>query len=213
MAAVLQGYGPGVCAADLAEAAYAVEDGAVWVATNTDATLPTDRGTAPGNGTLVGAVERAVGRPPDEVAGKPSPPLYLMCAQRHDAGPETVLAVGDRLETDIEGAGAAGMDSALVLTGVHGLRDALLAPPPRRPTYLLPDLRQLAEPLSPGRVEDGWGVAGAGDGGSARPAGRPTARAATWRTSSPASTPGMPRSMPVPSPRRISPRWRASPRS
>ena len=63
VAAVLQGYGPAVTAADLAEAAYAVQGGATWVATNTDGTLPTDRGVAPGNGSLVAAVERAVGTP------------------------------------------------------------------------------------------------------------------------------------------------------
>lgn len=141
--AVLQGYGPLVTAADLAEVAYAVQGGATWVATNTDATLPTDRGVAPGNGSLVGAVERAVGRAPDVVAGKPAPPLYLMCADRLGLPVTGVLAVGDRLDTDIEGAVAAGMDSLLVLTGVDDLRAALFAPAGRRPTWVAPDLRAL----------------------------------------------------------------------
>jgi len=141
--AVLQGYGPAVTATDLAEAAYAVEGGAVWVATNTDGTLPTDRGVAPGNGSLVAAVERAVGHPPHLVAGKPAPPLYLLCAGRLDLPAQRVLAVGDRLDTDIEGAVAAGMDSLLVLTGVDDLRACLEAPPQRRPTWVAPDLRAL----------------------------------------------------------------------
>ena len=141
--AVLQGYGPAVTASDLAEAAYAVEGGATWVATNTDGTLPTDRGVAPGNGSLVAAVERAVGQPPHLVAGKPAPPLYLLCAQRLDLPVDRVLAVGDRLDTDIEGAVAAGMDSLLVLTGVDDLRACLDAPPQRRPTWVAPDLRAL----------------------------------------------------------------------
>ncbi len=141
--AVLQGYGPAVTATDLAEAAYAVEGGATWVATNTDGTLPTDRGVAPGNGSLVAAVERAVGHPPHLVAGKPAPPLYLLCAGRLDLPAERVLAVGDRLDTDIEGAVAAGMDSLLVLTGVDDLRACLEAPPQRRPTWVAPDLRAL----------------------------------------------------------------------
>jgi HAD superfamily hydrolase (TIGR01450 family) len=141
--AVLQGYGPAVTATDLAEAAYAVEGGATWVATNTDGTLPTDRGVAPGNGSLVAAVERAVGAPPDLVAGKPAPPLYLMCAQRLDLPADRVLAVGDRLDTDIEGAVAAGMDSLMVLTGVDDLRACLEAPAHRRPTWVAPDLRAL----------------------------------------------------------------------
>lgn len=141
--AVLQGYGPDVTASDLAEAAYAVEGGAFWVATNTDATLPTNRGVAPGNGSLVAAVEGAVGGPPHLVAGKPQPPLYLMSAQRLDVPAGRVLAVGDRLDTDIEGAVAAGMDSLLVLTGVDDLRACLEAPPHRRPTWVAPDLRSL----------------------------------------------------------------------
>ncbi len=143
LVAVLQGYGPQVSATDLAEAAYAVQGGALWVATNTDTTLPTDRGVAPGNGSLVGAVANAVGRAPDVVAGKPAPPLYLLCAARLGVEPAAVLAVGDRLDTDIEGAVAAGIDSLLVLTGVDDLRACLDAPAHRRPTWVAPDLSAL----------------------------------------------------------------------
>jgi glycerol-1-phosphatase len=141
--AVLQGSGPAVTASDLAEAAYAVQAGALWVATNTDSTLPTDRGVAPGNGSLVAAVRNAVGQGPDLVAGKPAPPLYLLSADRLALDVRRVLAVGDRLDTDIEGAVAAGMDSLLVLTGVDDLRACLAAPPHRRPTFVAPDLRAL----------------------------------------------------------------------
>ncbi len=141
--AVLQGYGPDVRASDLGEVAYAVQAGAVWLATNTDGTLPTERGVAPGNGSLVAAVERACGRGPDAVAGKPEAPLYLLCARRLAVQPSRVLAVGDRLDTDIEGARAAGMDSLLVLTGVDDLTAVLHASPVHRPTYVAPDLRAL----------------------------------------------------------------------
>lgn len=143
--AVVQGYGPDVTASDLAQAAYAVQRGALWLATNTDHTLPTASGYAPGNGALVLAVGAAVGRGPDLVAGKPDEPLYLMCAERLGVDPARVLAIGDRLETDIEGAHRAGMDSLLVLTGVHGLRDAVAAPPEARPTWVARDLRALLE--------------------------------------------------------------------
>lgn len=141
--AVLQGYGPGVCAADLAEASYAVAAGAWWVATNTDATIPNERGIAPGNGALVGAVEKAVGRAPDRVVGKPHPDLYIVAATRLGVPPERILAVGDRLDTDIEGAIAAGMPSALVLTGVDSRDRADQAPHNRRPGIILDDLRGL----------------------------------------------------------------------
>jgi HAD superfamily hydrolase (TIGR01450 family) len=155
--AVLQGYGPAVTATDLAEAAYAVQAGAVWVATNTDATLPTEYGMAPGNGALVAAVRCAVGRDPDVVAGKPFPPLYLLCAARLGVDASSLLAIGDRLETDVEGAVRTGMDSVLVLTGVHSLRDAALAAPGRRPTWVLPDLSWLHR-RDLGPVEDAAAV-------------------------------------------------------
>lgn len=142
-AAVVQGYGPDVRATDLAQAAYAVQRGALWMATNTDHTLPTADGYAPGNGALILAVGAAVGRGPDLVAGKPDEPLYLMCAERLGVAPHRVLAIGDRLETDIEGAHRVGMDSLLVLTGVHGVRDAVAAPPRARPTWVSRDLRAL----------------------------------------------------------------------
>jgi glycerol-1-phosphatase len=147
--AVLQGYGPDVRARDLAEAAYAVADGAWWVATNTDATIPTDRGVAPGNGSLVGVVSAAVGRGPDAVVGKPRPDLYRLAAERLGVEPGRTLAVGDRLDTDIEGATAAGLPSALVLTGIDSRESAKAAPPHRRPTRILEDLRGLSGLVRP----------------------------------------------------------------
>lgn len=143
VAAVLQGYGPAVSAADLAEASYAIADGAWWVATNTDATIPNERGIAPGNGALVRAVEAAVGRAPDRVVGKPHPDLYIVAATRLGVAPERILAVGDRLDTDIEGANLAGLLSALVLTGVDDRERADAAPDCRRPAIVIDDLRGL----------------------------------------------------------------------
>lgn len=146
--AVLQGYGRDVTAADLAEAAYAVQAGARWVATNTDSTLPTDRGVAPGGGSLVSAVEGAVGRGPDAVAGKPHPTIYELALERLDLAADEVLAIGDRLETDIEGAVATGMASLFVLTGVDSIDDVLRAEPRRRPTYIHSDLAGLPAHLT-----------------------------------------------------------------
>ena len=160
VAGVLQGYGPTVGWADLAEAAYAVQAGAVWVATNVDATLPTARGLAPGNGTLVEAVRQATGVEP-LVVGKPHTPLYDLSAQVLGVGPEQTLAIGDRLDTDIAGANAAGMPSLLVLTGVHGVREAARAPAAERPRYLAMDLRALTEPYTEAvRSGDGWSCGG-----------------------------------------------------
>lgn len=148
--AVLQGYGAEVAWTDLAEAAYAVQAGALWVATNIDSTLPTDRGTAPGNGALVGAVRQAVSVDP-VVVGKPHTPLYDLSVSVLGTSLERTLAIGDRLDTDIRGATAAGMDSLFVFGGVHGWVDVVGAEPPSRPRYVATDLRSLhlayAEPV------------------------------------------------------------------
>lgn len=157
--AVLQGYGPDVTAARLAEAAYAIENGAVWVATNTDRTLPTDRGVAPGNGTLVEAVAVATGVQP-EVVGKPGPLMYTMAASALQIPATQTLGVGDRLDTDIAGASAAGMDALFVLSGVHGPADLVQAPPGQRPRFVCTDVSGLREAYDEPRADqDGYRVA------------------------------------------------------
>ncbi|SCL34061.1 Haloacid Dehalogenase Superfamily Class (subfamily) IIA/haloacid dehalogenase superfamily, subfamily IA, variant 1 with third motif having Dx(3-4)D or Dx(3-4)E [Micromonospora nigra] len=165
--AVVQGYGPQVGWLDLAEASVAVRGGATWVATNTDRTLPSGRGPLPGNGALVAALRTALDRDPDEVVGKPEPELFARAARR--AGEGRTLVVGDRLDTDIEGANRAGLDSLLVLTGVSDVAELLAAPPDRRPTYVAWDLAGLFDPAAvvsvPGRADaDGWSVTGSDDG-------------------------------------------------
>jgi HAD superfamily hydrolase (TIGR01450 family) len=139
--AVVQGYGPDVGWAILAEAALAVRAGARWMATNTDRTLPSPRGPLPGNGSLVSVLRTALDREPDVVVGKPAPALFETAASL--SGAQRPLTVGDRLDTDIEGAVRAGMDSLLVLTGVSGPAELLAAPPERRPTYVAADLSGL----------------------------------------------------------------------
>ncbi|WP_168627611.1 HAD-IIA family hydrolase [Cryobacterium sp. BB307] len=145
-AAVIQGYAPEVGWVELAEAAYALQgEGAErpWVATNTDWTLPTARGTAPGNGTLVSAVHTAIARLP-VVAGKPEVAIFEEAVARF--GGASPLFLGDRLDTDILGANRAGIPSALVLTGIDRAKQVLAADKNSRPTYLIDDLRELFEP-------------------------------------------------------------------
>lgn len=149
-AAVIQGFSPDLGWAHLAEASFALNarepgasEGIPWIATNMDWTIPVARGVAPGNGTLVSAVHLAVGRLP-VVAGKPELPIFEEAKRRFAT--DNMLFIGDRLDTDIKGADAAGMKSALVLTGIDHAKQALAAPPGSRPTYLLDDLRQLHEP-------------------------------------------------------------------
>jgi hypothetical protein len=149
--AVAQGYSPGLAWEDLAEAAYAVGRGAWHVASNLDKSLPTARGFAPGNGALVGAVTAATGVTPSS-AGKPGPDMYRMAVERARAS--RPLVIGDRLDTDLAGARAAGFPGLHVLTGVSTARDAVLAEPGERPSFLGTDLRALLEP-HPVPVRDG----------------------------------------------------------
>ncbi len=140
--AVVQGYGPDVGWRQLAEASFAVQRSLPWVACNTDPTLPTPRGQAPGNGALVQVVRIATGREP-VVAGKPEPPMHREAMLR--TGAERPLVVGDRLDTDIEGAHRGGVDSLLVLTGVTLPHQVVLAPAGMRPTFVGRDLRSLLD--------------------------------------------------------------------
>lgn len=155
--AVVQGFSPELGWRDLAEASFALADeGVLWVATNTDWTLPVERGIAPGNGTLVSAVHAAVGRLPI-VAGKPETPLFETAVARF--GSHAPFFVGDRLDTDIAGAVAARMPSAFVLTGIDGPKELLAAPAKSRPGYVLADLRGLLEPYpETKRKRDGFAV-------------------------------------------------------
>ncbi|MFT4043214.1 MAG: HAD-IIA family hydrolase, partial [Gordonia sp. (in: high G+C Gram-positive bacteria)] len=149
--AVIQGFSPDIGWAELSEAALAIRAGALWIATNLDATLPSERGQVVGNGSLVAAVANATGVQP-LVAGKPAAPLMVDAITR--SGVTSPLVIGDRLNTDIEGAHSVGLDSALVLTGVSTAKDLLLASPQQRPTYVLDDLTGLLADLARVRIAE-----------------------------------------------------------
>jgi glycerol-1-phosphatase len=161
--AVVQGLSMTIGWPDLAEAALAIRAGALWVAANVDPTLPTERGLLPGNGSLVAALRAATGAEP-KVAGKPAPTLLNDAVARGDY--RAPLVIGDRLDTDIEGANAAKFPSLMVLTGVSTARDAVYAEPAQRPTYIGHDLRALLQDSNLLAVgpQAGWAVE-VGDGG------------------------------------------------
>ncbi|MEU9237677.1 HAD-IIA family hydrolase [Streptomyces subrutilus] len=141
LAAVVQGYGgPDLAWGRFAEASYAINRGVPWYASNTDLTIPGTRGIAPGNGAAVEVVRIATGAEP-QVAGKPLPPMHRETVLR--TGAKRPLVVGDRLDTDIEGAFNGGVDSLLVLTGVTDAEQLVRAEPRHRPTYVDRDLRGL----------------------------------------------------------------------
>ncbi|HEY3895270.1 MAG TPA: HAD-IIA family hydrolase [Pseudonocardiaceae bacterium] len=155
--AVVQGHSPETGWAQLAEACLAIRGGALWIACNIDRTLPTERGLLPGNGAMVAALQAATDRNPT-VAGKPERPMLDKALNRIDA--RCPLVVGDRLDTDIAGARAAGMDSLLVLSGVADATALLACPPDQRPIYLGADLRVLRGSVDDARIQTrpGWRV-------------------------------------------------------
>jgi glycerol 3-phosphatase-2 len=142
-AAVIQGFSPDVSWRELAQASFAIQGGAIWIATNQDWTVPVEQGIAPGNGTLVGAVHTAVGILP-EIAGKPFKPIFDQALLQ--LGIKNPLMVGDRLDTDIRGANNSGMDSAVVMTGIVTRKELLAAGKEDRPKFILQDLTGLFNP-------------------------------------------------------------------
>ena len=155
--AVLQGYHPHAGWQMFNEAAHAIQRGAVWYASNTDSTRPTELGLVPGAGSQIGVVATSVEVTP-RVAGKPYPPLLNETVLR--LATSNPIFVGDRCDTDIEGAHNVGMDSLFVLSGVHGKSDLVNAKPARRPTWIGQDVRALLAPAREARLEAGSAVCG-----------------------------------------------------
>jgi glycerol 3-phosphatase-2 len=141
--AVASGYGPDVRWRDIMRVSTLVRDGLPYVASNADLTIPTPYGLAPGHGVLVRTITGFAGVDA-VVAGKPERPLMDETVLR--VGGDRPLMVGDRLDTDIEGARAIDAPSLLVLTGVTWLEELATAPPALRPTYVSPTLAGLFEP-------------------------------------------------------------------
>jgi glycerol-1-phosphatase len=150
--AVVSGYSGDLRWSTVIAGAILVRQGLLWVASNTDLTVPTPLGPGPGNGAIVGVVARFAEREP-VVAGKPEPPLFEETLRR--VGGRRPVVVGDRLDTDIEGANAVGYDSLLVMTGVTDLGVLVAAPPDLRPSYVAADLQALGYPQPEVEVQHG----------------------------------------------------------
>jgi ribonucleotide monophosphatase NagD (HAD superfamily) len=151
-AAVIQGLSPAMGWRDLEEAAYAIESGSAYFATNLDKSLPTEFGFAPGNGAMVQALVTTTGVRP-MASGKPNALIFHLAAQR--VGARRPLVIGDRLDTDLAGARNAEYPGLMVLTGVSSAAEALLAPPAERPSLIARDLRCLSQPHRAPVLKDG----------------------------------------------------------
>lgn len=107
----------------LLRATLLIRDGALFIGTNPDRSLPLPEGLGPGAGAILAALEAATGVSP-VVIGKPAPEMYRVALERLGTQPQETMVVGDRLETDIAGAQAIGCWTALVLTGVSTVEAA-----------------------------------------------------------------------------------------
>lgn len=149
--AVIQGWYPDMRWQEMAEVAFSVERGAAYFVTNRDLTIPRELGIAPGCGSMIQAVINATGVEPVSSAGKPESAMYdeaRLLAAGDDGRPvakESCLAIGDRLDTDIEAGNRGGYDSMAVLTGVTNPNELLHAAAHLRPSFIVKDLRGLLD--------------------------------------------------------------------
>ncbi len=126
----------------LTDLTLAIRNGARFIATNPDPSLPTERGQVPGTGSLVALLSTASGKRPEYV-GKPYPGMYQQAMQRVGTPPATTLMVGDRYDTDIAGALDLGLMTAGVTTGVTSATE--FASMDRPPHLVVPGLPQLLD--------------------------------------------------------------------
>ncbi|RZH67375.1 HAD-IIA family hydrolase [Natrinema altunense] len=122
------------------ESLRALEDGVPFYGTDPDATIPVDDGEMPGTGAVLAAMAAVAGREADAILGKPSSIAAAAAMERLDADPRNVLVVGDRLDTDIALGNRAGMETALVLTGVTDRADLADTDADTEPDHVLESL-------------------------------------------------------------------------
>lgn len=127
----------------LAWATTLIRQGASFIATNTDATLPHDDGELPGAGSITAFLETATGKKPDIIIGKPNPWILELALKLNNLKKQGVLIVGDRLDTDILLGVKSGVDTLLVLTGISSIDDVEKLN--ITPTYVAKDLKSFVE--------------------------------------------------------------------
>jgi 4-nitrophenyl phosphatase len=128
----------------LATASLNIRAGAKLIGTNPDLTFPTERGITHGNGAVIAALQAATSVAPT-IIGKPEPIMYQQAMALLGCDPSETAAIGDRLETDILGAVRANIRSIMVLSGVSSEKE--LAGLDYRPTWVMPDIRTVAQAL------------------------------------------------------------------
>ncbi len=129
----------------LVAAFQAIIGGAVFLASNDDASYPVENGVLkPGAGAITAALEKSTGRKPT-IIGKPQPYLLDIIVKQHGLDKEETLMVGDRLETDILMAKQEGLKSCFVLSGVS--RKEEIEKTGLKPDFVLESIAELPKVL------------------------------------------------------------------
>ncbi|MDR2896815.1 MAG: HAD-IIA family hydrolase [Propionibacteriaceae bacterium] len=143
MAAVCIGYDPSLRWSDFNEACFAIQNGSIWYACNNDLNRPAAEGLAIGMGAVIAAMQAALPGQSPIMGGKPARALLDETRQRLGSG--RALFVGDRLDTDIEGANNAGWDSLWVLSGSQEYAELAVSPVSQQPTFVGNNVTALLE--------------------------------------------------------------------
>ena len=145
--AVVVGLDPQFTYQKLTVAVDCVRHGARFIATNRDPVYPTERGTRPGAGSIVAAVEAGAEIVPVSI-GKPAPLLLEMAARAAGIPVGDAVMIGDGIATDLAAAVAIGIPCILMLTGVSSRAEVDALPSDRRPVAVAVDAAALAAALA-----------------------------------------------------------------
>jgi len=148
--AVVVGFDTALVYRRLCRAAYWIKRGKPFIATHPDRICPTDEPTVLVDcGSICSALEKATGRGPDKILGKPNPCMLRGILQRHGLSPQNLAMVGDRLYTDLAMAQQAGAFGVLVLTGETTAPEAERHSPP--PDLVVSGLAEFGQRLREAR--------------------------------------------------------------
>jgi HAD superfamily hydrolase (TIGR01450 family) len=114
---IILGFDTELTYAKLKKAALFIQNGAELIATHPDLVCPTQEGFIPDTGAMLALFEKATNKKPLKIFGKPNPEMIAHILKKHNASPQQVVMIGDRIYTDMELARRIPCDFILVLSG------------------------------------------------------------------------------------------------
>lgn len=135
----------------LCRAAWWIQQGLPYIATNPDRVCPTDQPTVLVDcGSICKCLEHATSRQPDITLGKPDPNMLSGIMQRYGLRADEIAMVGDRIYTDVQMAFNAGAFGVLVLSGETTLD--IVAEAPRKPDLTADSIAVLGDLLEKSKL-------------------------------------------------------------